>query len=42
MKAPCSEDPMTSGLKKSAMPDIPEEDTLSSSSDSSTLPPGLY
>ena len=41
-KAPCTEDPTTSGLKKSAMPEIPEEDTLSSSSDSSTLPPGLY
>ena len=42
MKAPHTEDPTTSGLKESAMPDIPEEDTLSSSSDSSTLPPGLY
>ena len=42
MKAPHTEDPTTSGLKKSAMPNIPEEDMLSSSSDSSTLPPGLY
>ena len=42
MEAPRTEDPTTSGLKESAVPDIPEEDTLSSSSDSSTLPPGLY
>ena len=42
MKAPRTEDPTTSGLKESAVPDIPEEDMLSSSSDSSTLPPGLY
>ena len=41
-KALRTEDPTTSGLKKSAMPDIPEEDMLSSSSDSSTLPLGLY
>ena len=40
--APRTEDPTTSGLKESAVPDIPEEDTLSCSSDSSTLPPGLY
>ena len=42
MKAPCTEDPTTSGLKESALPDIPEEDTLSSSSDSSTRLPELY
>ena len=42
MKAPHTEDPTTSGLKESALPDIPEEDTLSSSSDSSPLPPGLF
>ena len=41
-KAPHTEDPTTSGLKESAVPDIPEEEMLSSSSDSSTLPPGLY
>ena len=41
-KAPCTEDPTTSGLKESVLPDIPEEDMLSSSSDSSTLPPGLF
>ena len=44
MKALCTEDPTTSGLKETTVPDkvIPEEDTLSSSSDSSILPPGLY
>ena len=42
MKAPCTEDATTSGLKESALPEIPEEDTLSSSSDSSILPPGLF
>ena len=43
MKAPRMEDPTTSSLKETTVPDkvIPEEDTLSSSSDS-TLPPGLY
>ena len=41
-KAPRTEDPTTSGLEKSAMPEIPAEDMLSSSSDSSILPPGLY
>ena len=41
-KAPCTEDPTTSGLKETTVPNIPEEDTLSSSSDSSILPPGLY
>ena len=42
-KAPHTEDPTTSGLKETTVPDkvLPEEDTLSSSSDS-TLPPGLY
>ena len=44
MKAPHTEDPTTSGLEETTAPDkvIPEEDTLSSSSDSSILPPGLY
>ena len=42
MKAPCTEDATTSGLKESALPEIPEEDTLSSSSDSSILPQGLF
>ena len=42
MKAPRTEDATTSGLKKSALPEIPEEDTLLSSSDSSILPPGLF
>ena len=42
MKAPHTEVPTTSGLKESALQAIPEEDTLSSSSDSSTLPPGLF
>ena len=43
-KAPCMEDPTTSGLEETTAPDkvIPEGDTLSSSSDSSILPPGLY
>ena len=43
MKAPCTEEPTTSGLKET-VPDkaSPEEDTLSSSSDSSILPPGLF
>ena len=41
-KAPRTEDPTTSGLKETTMLDIPEEDMLSSSSDSSILPPGLY
>ena len=43
MKAPCTEHPTTSSLWETTVPDkvIPEEDMLSSSSDS-TLPPGLY
>ena len=41
-KAPHTEDPTTSGLKETTVPDKPEEDTLSSSSDSSILPLGLY
>ena len=42
-KAPHMKDPTTSGLKETTVPDkvIPEEDTLSSSSDSILLP-GLY
>ena len=40
MKAPCTEDPTTSGLKETVLDKAtPEEDTLSSSSDSSILPP---
>ena len=43
MKAPCMEDPTTSGQKVTVLDKAtPEEDTLSSSSDSSILPPGLY
>ena len=43
MKATHMEDSTTTSLKETTVPDkvIPEEDTLSSSSDS-TLPPGLY
>ena len=43
-KAPRMEHPTTSGLEETTAPDkvIPEEDMLSSSSDSSILPPGLY
>ena len=41
-KAPRTEDATTSGLKESALPEIPEEDTLLSSSDSSILPQGLF
>ena len=42
MKAPHTEDATTSGLKESALPEIPEEDTLLTSSDSIILPPGLF
>ena len=41
-KAPHTEDATTSDLKESALPEIPEEDTLSSSSSSSILPSGLF
>ena len=42
MKAPHTVEAITSDLKESASPEIPEEDTLSSSSSSSILPPGLF
>ena len=41
-KAPRTEDATTSDLKESALTDIPEEDTLSSSSSSGILPLGLF
>ena len=41
-KKPRTEDATKSDPKESALPEIPEEDTLSSSSSSSILPPGLF
>ena len=41
-KKPHTEDATKSDPKESALPEIPKEDTLSSSSSSSILPPGLF